>query len=630
MRLQRAEIRNFRSIENVDIVFEPRCRVLVGINESGKSNILRALSFLDPEAKVESGDLRELRSNEKPYKAAYLRFHFGLSEDDKLKALKSFKQKVAGDVVKEPIICIAKSKYSIADFINSRSVTLYEINLIDGTRRFLYFALPSDSEVIGNWRLRNTDPPLGGQASSVDPRVIHHVKSRLVSSELNEFKPEDLNNLVGAEFNALLKDSMPDVVFWEYDEDQLLPGKIQTAEFSSAPDSCVPLRNMFELAGIDEDEIETTIDAALERSKGMRNLLRRVSAAATRHLHRVWREYRDVKLELVENGDFIDAHVLDRHNTYDLAQRSDGFKRFVSFLLDISVRARAQTLSNTLYLDDEPDIGLHPSGARYLRDELVRVATDNYVVYATHSIFMIDRDYLPRHLIVSKQNEATRVEDAGETNFSSEEVLFNAMGYSIFEQLSATNIVFEGWRDKRLCEVALSDTRSRSKSMITGFENVGRCYANGLKDVGRITAMLELARRDCVILTDNDGPAREHQKSYRGYGRWLRYDQILPSCKAITGEDFISSVVLLSALKEIRADDPRLSSPTSLDLQKVGRLKTISGWFARAGIEAEEIKTKLQRVKRKIFADLSPDQVEPAYYDLLQELLQRTRRRKAN
>ena len=49
MRLDRVEIANFRSIKDVTITFEPRCRVLLGINESGKSNILNALVLLDAE-----------------------------------------------------------------------------------------------------------------------------------------------------------------------------------------------------------------------------------------------------------------------------------------------------------------------------------------------------------------------------------------------------------------------------------------------------------------------------------------------------------------------------------------------------------------------------------------------------
>ncbi len=45
MKLNRVQIKNFRSIKDIEIDFDPSCRVLVGINESGKSNILNALAL---------------------------------------------------------------------------------------------------------------------------------------------------------------------------------------------------------------------------------------------------------------------------------------------------------------------------------------------------------------------------------------------------------------------------------------------------------------------------------------------------------------------------------------------------------------------------------------------------------
>lgn len=47
MKLKYVRIVNFLVIKSIKIEFDPACRFLVGINESGKSNILRALSLLD-------------------------------------------------------------------------------------------------------------------------------------------------------------------------------------------------------------------------------------------------------------------------------------------------------------------------------------------------------------------------------------------------------------------------------------------------------------------------------------------------------------------------------------------------------------------------------------------------------
>ena len=47
MLLKQAEIKNFKSIENCKFNMDKGCRVFVGLSESGKSNLLYALSTLD-------------------------------------------------------------------------------------------------------------------------------------------------------------------------------------------------------------------------------------------------------------------------------------------------------------------------------------------------------------------------------------------------------------------------------------------------------------------------------------------------------------------------------------------------------------------------------------------------------
>ena len=46
MKLEKIKIVNFRSIKDLDIDFYNNSRVLVGINEAGKSNILKAAALL--------------------------------------------------------------------------------------------------------------------------------------------------------------------------------------------------------------------------------------------------------------------------------------------------------------------------------------------------------------------------------------------------------------------------------------------------------------------------------------------------------------------------------------------------------------------------------------------------------
>jgi hypothetical protein len=74
MRLERAQIKNYRSIKSLNISFDPPCRILVGINESGKTNILNALGLLDPKRPSTQRDRREPGLDENPVTEAHVRF----------------------------------------------------------------------------------------------------------------------------------------------------------------------------------------------------------------------------------------------------------------------------------------------------------------------------------------------------------------------------------------------------------------------------------------------------------------------------------------------------------------------------------------------------------------------------
>jgi hypothetical protein len=294
----------------------------------------------------------------------------------------------------------------------------------------------------------------------IDSGVVDESKS-LLKGNIDKVTLTDLNLLVGSAINEVVRSSLPKCVFWEYKESNLLPSQINIEGFKADPDTCMPMKHMFALAG--HSKVKSSIKEAQKRPNGLRNLLKRVSDLSTQHLHKVWEDYSNIRLQLVQNGDNIDAHVEDTYNTFNFSRRSDGFKRFVTFLLLISAKAEMNELTNTLYLHDEPEVSLHPSGARYLRNELINISQNNLVLYSTHSIFMIDSKVINRHLIVEKKNEVTEIREVDVSNMVDEEVIFNALGYSTFENLKLKNIVFEGWRDKKLFQFAIEHLPSKYK-----------------------------------------------------------------------------------------------------------------------------------------------------------------------
>jgi AAA ATPase domain len=472
MRLDKVKITNFRSIKELTIQFEPKCRVLVGINETGKSNILKALALLDPDIKLNPEDKRNLNPDEDNSQITRVRFVFVLEKQDRDAIYQQISDKVLLSKPLQPVIETTNKELNLRDCIDLFDEGFYDAefdhpggwcdaSLNESVHKVKQNLKKPSNAYPDNYQVQLND---GRQAilnnySLLDTSILKDVPNEY----LEDVPIDDVNSLVTSSIIGFVVKNLPTCIFWSHSDANLLPGQIDRSAFAADPNLCKPLKYMFSLAGLGKPN--EAIKESLEKPNGIRNLLKRVTDLTNKHLRTVWKEYKGIEIELLPNGDFIDATIKDVHNNYNLSLRSDGFRRFITFLLMVSARVKTKELSNTLLLYDEPEISLHPSGARYLRDELIKISKSNYVVFSTHSIFMIDKEQIGRHLLISKKNEITTMEEANESNISDEEVVYKALGYSVFDDLKKINIIFEGWRDKELFKIAIKGLPSSHKSI---------------------------------------------------------------------------------------------------------------------------------------------------------------------
>lgn len=629
MKLDCVDIKNFRSIQYVRVNFNPTCRVFVGINESGKSNILNALSLMGEDSvPVAKFDLREALQDESPIddSESYVRFVFKFDKSESDALLDAVTEGVLASSKNPEIISIAGKKKSVKEFCATRSEGLYNINIPKESKTFQYWELLQSYKLLPGWKKPASACPkdfkidVKGQSFQLSLyKLIRAADFPDIPAEyLEDATIDDLEKLSGSAITTITKENLPDTLFWEYSEENLLPDSIKIADFSAKPDMCVPLKNMFLLAGI--DDIKTSIESARKGTDNQfQNYLNRIAKKTTNHFRDVWKEYKGIKFALRLNGDHIVPGVEEK-NIHDFARRSDGFKRFVTFLLMVSLNVKTGNLSDTLLLIDEPDISLHPSGARYLRDELIRISKSNYVAYSTHSIFMIDSGDIGRHLIVKKKDEITTIETAGAANVADEEVLYNALGYSVFGILKEKNIIFEGWNDKKLFRVAIEDASATLKKK---FKDFGVCHAKGVKNIKAITPMIELAKRSCVVISDSDAPAKEQQKTYRqeaGFGTWMTYQDIDSTINAVTGEDFVKNDFIAKQVKRILASASMPAFDQTILSADKGKLAAISGWLSKNGMTTDQAGDTIKKIKNLIFEDLKHHDIEAAYFKLLESI----------
>ncbi len=618
-------IQNFRSIKDVAVEFDPRCRVLVGINESGKSNILKALFLLSEDRKISrSDDVRENLPDEDPVSSAYVQFNFSLETHEHEDHIDNVHRKMLTSAPAERLLGIWDGKaVNAARLCGEFKRVCYYVDLIKETKGYRSFAFKKKFEADPRWMTPTKDCSddvhivVEGENVQLNKftliDIVEH--SDIAPTYVRPATSDEILSFVRRMLVKVAGESHFDPIFWEYDEKNLLPSEVDISQFSQSPWQIEPLRNMFRLAGIKNIQAEIEHVKTLSRN-GKQNFFDKVAKQTTNHFRSVWKEYKNIEFKLTLDGDKIVPGIKEK-NSFDFSKRSDGFKRFVTFLLMISASVKTDSLSDTLLLIDEPDAGLHPSGCRYLRDELIKIATKNYVIYSTHSIFMIDADEIARHYLVKKKDETTTIEAASEHNIADEEVLYNALGYSIFEALKAKNIIFEGWRDKQLFKIGLSkrDAATRAK-----FKDVGICHANGVNLIRTVTPSMELANRRCVILSDADEPAKRAKKAFnqeKGYGTWCVYQDLDATLSAVTGEDFLKNSWFIKRTNEVMTGSG-LPSLTDADLPpKAGKLKAFSDWLKKQQLDENGIKQHVGALKEKLFEEVTAKEIDEDEYERL-------------
>lgn len=378
MRLTKVTIKNFRSIEELTLVLDPLednsfTYGLIGINEAGKSSILRALSFKDNFDSF-APTIKDFNDRTKPIEVIYM---FSLSPKD---------------------IKLAK------DYLASKSLA-YDIAKTDL------------NEIIINTIIQPAAP-------NTFTKTITCLKN-----DNDETSQESINkHLLG--FFTVDKFS---TIFWKAEDKFLISKPIAMAAFAQNPNTSVPLKNCFYLAGI--KDIKGQIDLLTDSTE--REYLEEVlGAKVTEHIKNVWKEH-PIKISFNISDGNINFHIKDekatgRAKTAD--QRSDGFKQFISFLLTISAENKNNELENTLLLLDEPETHLHPTAQENLLEELIKITkskNNNAVFFATHSNYMIDKGYLNRNIKITKPEEITMI-----SYYEKKSSSYASVNYDVFDIVS--------------------------------------------------------------------------------------------------------------------------------------------------------------------------------------------------
>lgn len=356
MRLSRVRIEGFRSIKRpLELHIDPRTTVLLGPNDHGKTNVLLALTHLQPDKPfVEEDRNWDLPENAHP-KVTY---HLDLPDVDRKRVITVW-------TAANPS---ATEKPKFTDIPSSLTLVRHGVGVDLG------FATPKPSDV-----------------------VLPQILQLLPRVELFEPAPSIPDSATAAEIVE------------------------PSHEF---------MQGIFLYAGIPRAQWPEIFSQTDESQKRLETASRQLNKT----LRRDWSQGRDLEFELRHDSaaQRIALHLKDpavKSRWVRASQRSSGFTHYFALRTRMYARTGGKRQGLYLWLFDEPGVWLHPAGQFDLMQALEALAASNQVMYSTHSIFMINRNFPTRHRLIVKSARGTELD--AKPFVSRWSAALDALGFSI-------------------------------------------------------------------------------------------------------------------------------------------------------------------------------------------------------
>ena len=464
MKIKEINIKNFRSIKDITIplksygsgVKKSNTAFLIGMNESGKSAILEAISLLNLGMDdIEYEDYCFLEAQEdNDYIDVYAQIEVDNSLSDFMKQKLEEKEELPSELIQKLKI----NKLEKNTYLNSGGASsLYNLILIDNIPLYLYIV----NTIIITSDTKTESIELLSDFNKTEKKVTHSN----AKSFLKENQKQLTKSILESKISTLLKDDFDKVItkiqIWKSSPEYLINSEINLEAFKENTSLSIPLKNIFHVYGkTDDDKIKSAIERALSNQGRRDELQEKMTDKITKHINRIWKEH-DIRIRISINGNKCQVQIEDKDKKYayyTMSQRSQGFKQFVSLILSLSAQNESDNLDNNIILIDEPEVHLHPSGVKYMRNEILKIGKKNSVFISTHSHYMIDTETPERHWLVTKEKSETNLTQISEgASIEDDSVMTSAFGLNLFKELLPKNIiVVEGNDDKNIISHCLN------------------------------------------------------------------------------------------------------------------------------------------------------------------------------
>ena len=274
--------------------------------------------------------------------------------------------------------------------------------------------------------------------------------------------------------------------------------------FISATSKSLSVQKLFELYNADKSEYSSTLS--------------QVQKYLTREFSRRWNEFGlnnsfgevDLSIDCHPDSKIVNIQVKEKGQNgdsfYDIEERSMGFQWFFKFVMNISFNPLRE--KGILFLIDEPGTFLHESAQATLSKELNSMLHGNYMIFSTHyySMLNLKEIELNRIYIVERNQKsiiATKATDYqgyfDENKKSPVLPILNAFRKTIIDYIKSTEakkvLIVEGLHDKYAINIFC---KSQKWNEVEIFPSVGA------SQIAANLSEFSYYKNDILALFDND------------------------------------------------------------------------------------------------------------------------------
>ena len=290
----------------------------------------------------------------------------------------------------------------------------------------------------------------------------------------------------------------------------------------------------------------------------------------------------------VRQASAINRVVIDDGSPTPLEQKGDGVKSLFALAL-IQHLARERTTErgdDLILLVDEPEAHLHSRAVHDLQTLFTKISRTQQVVLATHNAIFVNREHVNANILVQRNSASP----AGSVKRVRE-----VLGIEPQDNLDAAEVVVltEGWTDARILAAAL---RTLSPRVSRDLES-GRVFFKSTTGSGKMRSHILRERSNAcrlVIVLDDDASGNQEATTLRTEGvvdaRSIFILRAGPKRNSEI-EDLIEPDVYLHALNERFGRNFAASSFANASRKWSDNFKAASANLAVAGDPVENLKT---------------------------------------